>query len=535
MYFGAVVVVMAIMPIVTRAARALQIVDDPGVRKIHKSKVPRIGGLAVLIGMLTVTVPALALDNAIGAALRETLGQVVVLLAASIFMFVVGLADDVKPLRARVKLAAQLLAAGTVCAFGMRVESVTVGSLTVTLGWLSWPATVIWIVGITNAVNLIDGLDGLAAGICAVTCGVIAVFCFYTGQIVMAVLMLALLGSLTGFLFFNFNPAKVFLGDCGTLFVGFFLASSSVMCAAKSLTIVGLALPALALGLPIFDTLLSILRRVLERRSIFSPDRNHIHHRLLTMGLHQRGAVIVMYVVTLCAACLGMSMMIMNDLSAIVVFLIVSLLLLGVFRFTGAIRLGESVAILKRNLSLARRTREEKRDFESLQLRMREVNSFQDWWSALCDAAEKMGFLWLGLAMRNGHETIYRYRWRRPGAAPQPGKAVSMSLPVPQEGQGVSLWLDATVGVNGSLEGVGRRMTLFERLIDEHSMPGPLALRVGWQPVGPMRPAALRPPRSRSHPGRRPAVAIVAQSPDGKRSAVPLGSQSKVTIKRRVV
>ena len=138
----------------------------------------------------------------------------------------------------------------------------------------------------------------LQQGISAIACGVIAILAIHGGQAVMAVLMLALLGSLCGFLVFNFNPAKIFMGDCGSLFLGFTIAFSGVMCASKSSALVGLALPILALGIPIFDTLFSMLRRFLERRSLFSPDRSHFHHRLLALGLKQRHVVVVSYAVT---------------------------------------------------------------------------------------------------------------------------------------------------------------------------------------------------------------------------------------------
>jgi UDP-GlcNAc:undecaprenyl-phosphate GlcNAc-1-phosphate transferase len=282
--------------------------------------------------------------------------------------------------------------------------------------------------------------------------------------------MLALLGSLTGFLFFNFNPARIFLGDSGTLFVGFVLASASVMCTVKSATLVGLALPALALGLPIFDTLMSIVRRVLERRSIFSPDRNHIHHRLLMMGLHQRSAVIVMYAVTLLAACLGLFMMVSRDTGALIIFVVASLLILALFRIAGAIRLRESLGILKRNLGTARQTRAERRQFEDVELRMRETESFEEWWAALCDAAENMDFVWMSLSLKHRDRAVVTSVWRRPGPPALAGRAVRIAMPVGSYRSGHSVWVDAAVMVNGSLEAAGRRTTLFERLIDEHRM-----------------------------------------------------------------
>ena len=163
----------------------------------------------------------------------------------------------------------------------------------------------------TNALNLIDGLDGLAAGISAITCGAMAAFAWYMNQPVTSVIMLALLGSLMGFLFLNFNPARVFMGDSGSLFIGFILSTVSVQCANLGMvgpdnrpwpTVVGLALPMLCMGVPILDTLLSILRRMMQRRGIFSPDRGHIHHRLLAMGLRQHQVALMVYVVTLFAA-----------------------------------------------------------------------------------------------------------------------------------------------------------------------------------------------------------------------------------------
>lgn len=237
---GAALLAIGFTPLVVRVARALNIMDSPGVRKIHASAIPRIGGVAIALAMLGIILPLFFIDNALGEAFRKAGPRVVALLAAGSMMFIVGLTDDVLDLRARVKFMAQILAAMLICAYGVRIDNIEITNhFTLHFGWLSWPLTIFWVVGITNAVNLIDGLDGLAAGIAAVTCGVIAAFAFYTDQPVMAAMMMILLGSLIGFLFFNFNPAKVFMGDCGTMFIGFILASSSVMCTAKTTTPAG--------------------------------------------------------------------------------------------------------------------------------------------------------------------------------------------------------------------------------------------------------------------------------------------------------
>ena len=260
-YIGSVLLATLLTPIVIFVARALNIYDDLNARKIHATVIPRIGGIAIVAAMLGLIVPVLWLDNRIGNLFRQAQPQLLGMMAAAMFIFAVGLIDDISHLRARTKLLAQLIAAFGICAVGIRIDRVAVVDwMVLDLGWLSWPVTIFWIVAITNAVNLIDGLDGLAAGISAITCAVIAVFSMYNDQPVMAVLMLALLGSLSGFLFFNFNPARIFMGDCGSLFLGFMLATASVMCTAKSTTIVGLALPSLALGIPIFDTIFKIGR-----------------------------------------------------------------------------------------------------------------------------------------------------------------------------------------------------------------------------------------------------------------------------------
>jgi UDP-GlcNAc:undecaprenyl-phosphate GlcNAc-1-phosphate transferase len=425
--------------------------------------------VAIALAMLGVILPLFFLDNALGDAFRKAGPRVIALLAAGSMMFIVGLTDDIFDLRARVKFMAQILAAMLICAYGVRIDDIEITNrFALHLGWLSWPLTIFWVVGITNAVNLIDGLDGLAAGIAAVTCGVIATFAFYTDQPVMAVMMMTLLGSLIGFLFFNFNPAKVFMGDCGTMFIGFILASSSVMCTAKTTTLVGLALPALALGIPIFDTLFSIIRRIVERRSIFSPDRSHIHHKLLDMGLRHRHVVIVMYLVTLASAGLGMFMMFTRNAGTIFVLAAAFLVLVGTFRVVGAVQIRESIAAIQRNMNIAKQSREDKQIFERSILHMREVVDFQGWWKVLCDTVEQMEFVWMAMSVvcRDGTTNTLVWRCSRRELTEQ--NVLRIVLPVHDRRTGPPLQMEVAVHVNGSLETAGRRVAYFSRLIDEY-------------------------------------------------------------------
>ena len=479
---GSMAVSIFVTALVVRIARAMRLLDKPEIRKVHASAIPRIGGTAIVVAMFASVLPVLALDNVIGEAFRQDQSQLIMILAGGLFMFAVGLLDDVKGLQPRTKFLAQLVAAAAVCGAGVRIESFAIGpGQGLHLGWLAWPVTLLWIVGVTNAMNLIDGLDGLAAGISTVTCSVIAAFALYTEQPVMAVLMLAMLGSLLGFLFLNFNPARIFMGDCGSLFLGFVLASASVRCADKGATIVGLALPFLAMGVPIFDTLFSILRRTLERRGIFSADRGHIHHRLLDGGLRQHQVAILIYVVTLIAAGLGMFMIFVRGEMAFAIFALVVAMLVLTFRAAGAIRLCETIARFRQNRTIAQETLEQRRLFEQAQLAMRAARTFDQWWSAACDAAEKLEFSRLSLRLARRDGSAKTLLWHGPGS-PENSQALTVTLPVCDRRTGPPLEAQVEVRLNGSIESAGRRVTFFGRLLDENG-PASLPHAPGAEPA----------------------------------------------------
>jgi UDP-GlcNAc:undecaprenyl-phosphate GlcNAc-1-phosphate transferase len=470
-YCLAVLVGLIATPLVILFARRLKAMDAPGVRRIHSSPVPRMGGLAIVIAALAGMLPSLFLSNAIGAAFQAVRGEFLTILVAAISMFAVGLIDDLKGLSARWKLLAQVTAATMVCASGVDIQAVRIPDLlNIQLGWWSWPVTVLWIVGVTNAVNLIDGLDGLAAGIVAITCAVIAVFALHSGLHVMAILALSMLGSLTAFLAFNFNPARIFMGDGGSMFLGFLLASASVMCAAKAQTAVGLALPALAMGVPIFDTLFVMLRRLLERQGMMSPDRRHIHHRLAAMGLSHRHVAIILYLVTALAAGLGLFMMVTRNVGTLAVFLAVLLLLVVVFRCAGAVRLRETVAGIRKNIELTRHTRRQAQSYDQAILPLCEANGFTQWWQALGRAAEALNLVRVSLAVHKrdgGAETLL---WRRPGPDPGPHQVVMLRIPCRDRRAGPPLMMEVDLPINGSLELAGRQAATIARLLEEHGI-----------------------------------------------------------------
>jgi UDP-N-acetylmuramyl pentapeptide phosphotransferase/UDP-N-acetylglucosamine-1-phosphate transferase len=474
-YLGSACVALVTTPIVIMLSHRLRIFTVPGVRHVHERPISHIGGIAIFFSMMSLMIPVLFLSNVIGEAFRNILPRLIVLLSAGSFIFFIGLVDDLKAkgLRAGTKFLAQILATLAVCAAGIRIESVAVGNwFTLDFGWFSWPLTLLWIIGITNAINLSDGLDGLAAGVSAIACGVIAIFAVYSGQLVMAILMLALLGSLTGFLFFNFSPAKIFMGDCGSMFLGFIIASSSVLCSVKSSAMVGLALPMLALGIPIFDTLFSMLRRYLERRSIFSADRRHFHHRLIDMGLKQRHVVMTIYVLTLLFAGLGMFMMVARDIYSLVIFLCIILLLILVFFVVGSVRLKETIVGLRRKYTISRETKEEIKNFEDAQLYFHRADVFNNWWQAVSTAAEKMGFISLSMDIINRDGSERKMTWRQDTKKENvENDVLRLDVPIRDRRPGSSLNLKIEICKNGSLESAGRRIALFTRLIDEHDIP----------------------------------------------------------------
>lgn len=488
-YLGSLVLVLMMTPAVIRIAHRLCIVDVPGARHMHTHPISHVGGVAIFISMMVISINVLWLSDSRVTSDIVVLEQIRVLLLAACFMFMIGLIDDIKTkgLKARIKFFAQIAAAILVCAVGVRFKSIVItDSTAVDFGWLSWPLTLFWIVGITNAVNLNDGLDGLAGGVCAITCGVLAVFAASTGNLVIVMLMLALLGSVTGFLFFNFNPAKIFMGDCGSMFLGFTIASVSVLCFSKTSALAGLALPFAALGVPIFDTFFSMLRRFLERRSIFSADRSHFHHRLIDLGLSQRQAVLAIYSLTVLTAGLGLLMIIAPKTLVPFIFFCIVLLLLLVFHIVGSVRLEKIMAAMQKRYKIIHREHEERKSFEEAALYFRRAQTFDQWWQAISTAAGKMEFWTVDLPLINRDGTSRDLIWHYNGHDHDPGPEGLIQVHVPVRDRRSGSWLRLRIELykNGSLESAGRRVALFTRLIDEHDINNLRKERQGFENVG---------------------------------------------------
>ncbi len=301
----AMVVSFALSPLVKSFAYKIGAIDVPkDARRMHKKPTPRLGGLAIFLGFLfSILLFVRPID-------RQLQG----ILLGSVMIVVLGVVDDSAPLRAGFKFLVQIAAALVAVFHGVVVQILSNPNVFSDepywyLGWASIPITVLWIVGITNSVNLIDGLDGLANGVSTISALTVLVIALLVSEAQTAVIMAALVGACIGFMPYNKNPAQMFMGDTGSTFLGFVLSTISIQGLFKYYAIISFAVPFLILGLPMFDTLFAIVRRLAHGQNPMSPDRGHIHHRLIDMGLNQKQAVAALYVVS---SILGLSAVVLT-------------------------------------------------------------------------------------------------------------------------------------------------------------------------------------------------------------------------------
>jgi UDP-GlcNAc:undecaprenyl-phosphate/decaprenyl-phosphate GlcNAc-1-phosphate transferase len=328
-----------VTPLVRRLALRLGAVSTPGGRHVNGRPIPRLGGIGLVFAW-AVPVAGLALwDPTLMRALEDQSLQILTVIGGGTAICAVGAFDDVRGIRSVYKLAAQVAVAIFAFACGFQIQAIQLPLFgTLQMGVFALPVTVFWIVGVTNAVNLIDGLDGLAAGVTFFAAFTSFVIASISGSAFVALTMAALMGALVGFLFFNFNPARIFMGDSGSYFLGFVLATTALAAGGlqqKASTAVSLLVPVLALGVPIFDTFFSMFRRVLERRPIFSADRGHVHHRLLDIGLTHRRAVMFLYGISSLLAAGAIAVSLGRSWHVGLALLSVSLVFVGFVRFLG--------------------------------------------------------------------------------------------------------------------------------------------------------------------------------------------------------
>lgn len=314
MYIGAFLIALAVSFFLTPKIISLAIkagaMDAPDERKVHSKPIPRMGGIAIYIAFMVAVIATTPLSS-----------EIIGLLAGGTLIMLVGIVDDLKGLPAKVKLLGQIIAAAVLILFDIRIDWLTgpFGGM-VYLEMLAIPATLFWVVGLTNTVNLIDGLDGLAAGVASIAAITILLVALQQEIVLVSLLTAGLAGSALGFLQHNFNPAKIFMGDTGSMFLGYMLAGISIIGAVKSAATIALIVPILALGLPIMDTSFAIFRRAINGKPIFKPDRGHLHHRLLDMGFNQKQAVLLMYAIS---GCLGLSAIALSEVNGLLGIIIV--------------------------------------------------------------------------------------------------------------------------------------------------------------------------------------------------------------------
>lgn len=313
-------VALILTPVVRSLAVKMGAIDIPkDNRRMHNHPIPQMGGLAIFFGFIFSVLIFVPLSD-----------QIRGMLLGAVIIVILGIFDDIKALQARFKLVVQIIAALIAAFSGNLIEYIANPNIFSSnpywqFGWLAYPITIIWIVGMTNAVNLIDGLDGLACGVSSISSLTLLIIALLVGEPDVALLVAAVAGGCLGFLPYNMNPAKIFMGDTGSTFLGYVLAVISIQGLFKWYTLISFVVPFLLFGLPIFDTCFAMIRRIAHGQSPMQADRSHVHHRLIDMGFSQKQAVAVLYVIT---AILGLSAVVLTTSGAVKAMLL--LLALGV-------------------------------------------------------------------------------------------------------------------------------------------------------------------------------------------------------------
>lgn len=411
----AFLIALVLTPILRDVFRSYNIVDQPGTRKVHQYPIPRIGGIPIAFGYF-IALWGLSVNPELG----EDIWKII---PGAVVVFLVGLVDDFVNLRPLVKLAGQFAAAVVAFSMGLGMDILANQPLPF---WLNFPLTIAWLLLTTNALNLIDGLDGLCAGI-----GLVATLALLGAALLhdntgLAIATVPLVGALLGFLSYNMNPATVFLGDSGALLIGFLLGCYGMVWTQKTATLLSLLVPVLVLVVPLLDVSLAILRRFLNNRPVFSADRAHIHHRLLDHGLTPRKTVLVLYLFA--ASISGIAILLSSPVSRAyqngIMLVLLGMVVLGVRQ----LRYQEFQAVSQflRDGELPRRVLH-RMQIAKLQSTLERAGSEQDWWQMVCRYARDQNWS--------------KVTWRRPWDTPlevhlDPTLEPGWTFTIPLEGAG---------------------------------------------------------------------------------------------------
>lgn len=474
---SAVLCTALLTPLVRLWALRQGLVDQPGARKVHTKPIARLGGIAIFLGyMISVGVSLVLARVFYDDFSMERQGLVILLVGGAVFA--IGILDDLYALSGKLKFLVLIVGASVLCKSGIVITTVSIGSLGVEfqLGYWAWPITILWVLMVTVSINFMDGLDGLAGGIVAIAAATLA---FWLAQLFTLNLTLmfagALFGSLLGFLVHNRHPASIFMGDGGSMFIGFTIASLTVLSNQNGqlFTMQALALPALALSVPLTDLAFTVIRRrFIQRRSIFSAERGHIHHQLLEMGLKHPHAVLVIHGVTLAAVGFGSMGVLIGGKIGLVMLLFVIPLVGGLFRASGSARARQTLRAISHAVKIDREAKDYQAVFDEMQLRFNRVADFDQWWAQVVDTAEQLDFVKLDLELARRDGTPRNLSWVRSSGAMDECTALEISIPIQQRRADDSLMVQARVAAPTSLESAGRRVALFARLMEDHSLRG---------------------------------------------------------------
>lgn len=327
-------------PPVMVIARKLGAVDKPdGERKIHKKPIPRLGGIAIYLGLLTGLLGGILVFLAEKKSIYLDYSSILGIFVGGTFIVLLGIADDFFSLKPSEKYLGQLAASVLAILFGFNISFLNIPFLgMVSLGFWAYPITIFWITAMINIINFIDGLDGLAAGVSAISAASFLFYLILKGNISLGLIVAALIGSSLSFLRYNFYPAKIFMGDSGSMLLGYLFGVISINGVLKSVSAISLLVPIVIMGVPIVDTFLAIIRRASSGKPITEADSRHIHHQLMHRGLGHKGAVILIYIWSIFLAVSGLALSFTKLTFLKVIFILVATIItIGIISYTGII------------------------------------------------------------------------------------------------------------------------------------------------------------------------------------------------------
>jgi UDP-GlcNAc:undecaprenyl-phosphate/decaprenyl-phosphate GlcNAc-1-phosphate transferase len=419
-------------------------------RKVHAKPVPRLGGVAIVLAFNAPITALLFVDSGVALIFREQRDLILGLYIGGFAIAALGLYDDLYGAGARLKFSVQTGVALLLYAIGFRIEILSWPfGPPLALGMLALPFTVLWIVGVINAINLIDGLDGLAGGVALFVVATSFILAFSRHDVLVSLAMAALGGAVLGFLIFNFNPASIFMGDTGSMFLGFVLAAIAVKTSTKSGTTVAMLVPVIALGLPIMDTLLAMIRRAVLGRSLFDADKDHIHHRLMSrLRLSQRSAVLVLYALCCLFALTALGLAFANGMQSAMLLIAVSIVVFVLMRKLGYLDLREG-----RGAILTRRRNQQLRSLLRDVVRTVQASAnLSDLWNSIRPLAEELGVARLELRIHEAsgprHEGVL-FETERPAGSSLPVESrVELAFGERRMGHLSATWRDGRVDID---------------------------------------------------------------------------------------